>query len=304
MARHIPLPQWAREIVGCPKCGRTLQDLSDRLECAAGHVFGRKAAVAQFAVKEVPDRYDDAGYVERYAQFALGHAIRRGPSRFGTGDSEGLYRTMSEIVLRELVSAGERGDPVVVDVGCGVGRTVHDIASTFPLARVLGFDYSLEMAAFAMELCRGAVVPIGCASDGFPVVYQSREALPNVWIAQADARETPLRARFAGCGGADVVLINMVLDRLGAPSDVEAVLAGAVLACRRGGLVVVSTPFNWISRSCWERFDVSREWLLDAVVAEQCKVESAFDGLLYVEKLDPFGAALQLPVAVVSARRL
>lgn len=296
------VPVWVAPLLRCPACAGELTLEESDTHCSGQHRFPVSDGVPLFAMKTTLDKYDDRAYVERYAQYSFGYCVRRHDEIFGRGDSEALYRTVSELTLREVLSRSLE-NPLIVDVGCGVGRTVRDIGEAVRHARVLGFDYSLEMARFASAACAGRSVRLGCADDGYPIVEQHWPALENVWIAQGDARCTPLRGRLVGGGDADIVLVSMLLDRLYDPSDVEAVLAGAKLALKTGGLLILSTPFNWISAGCWQRFGESRGWLVKVLESMDYEIEIAFDGLKYREMIDPFGAALELPVAVISGRR-
>src|SRR4051794_20707416 len=89
------------------------------------------------------DRYDRSFDVpDVYTGIAFGHRL------FGDGSAEGLYRTMSALVL-----SSEAGK--VLDLGCGVGRVLYDCAAAMPSADFTGVDLSYNMCLRASALLRG-----------------------------------------------------------------------------------------------------------------------------------------------------
>ena len=286
--------------MACPVCGSSLAVSADGCHCDQGHTFPLTSDVVSFADKRETDKYDDPGLAARYVQYSFGASVMRN-GRVPDGRSEALYRTVSDICHTELIRRNLKS-PLIVDLACGVGRTVYDIAATHKAAVVLGMDLSRVMASTAAAICGGMTVRCGAAEDGWPEVQFFRPQVHNAFIAQADACRPPLRKVSEGGTGAAIVLSHMLIDRLYTVDDVEQSLAYAADLVEPGGMMVVTSPFNWITQETWNRYGGSRSWILERLKDLGLIVEVAFDYLPYRECLDPFGTTLELPVLVCTGR--
>jgi SAM-dependent methyltransferase len=289
-------------ILACPKCKAPLTLCVDQCRCRQGHIYPRGPDIYAFAEKSFTDKYDSEDMAARYVQYAFAFTVARTVGVAPDGRSEGLYRTVSDICRGELMSAANDA-PVIVDLACGVGRSIYDIASACSDAAVVGLDLSMTMARTAYRLCSGDPVPCGVASDGWPALDLTRTALPNVFVAQGDACVPPLRTVVLGSPGAMIVLSNMLIDRLRTSADVAASLIAAVDILVPGGLLVVTTPFNWTTEETWAYYGTSRTWLADSLTRLGLTVEINFDFLPYRECLDPFGTTFETPVQICAARK-
>ena len=245
----------------CPSCGGTLAKSAVGCKCPQEHAFPLISNVISFSAKTVKDKYDDPGLAARYVKYSFGAGILSRDS-ISDGRSEALYRTVSSICYAEMIRRDLKS-PLIVDLACGVGRVVCDIADAHRTAVVFGFDLSTAMAKTAAEICAGMPVPCGAEEDGWPVMQFARPKLDNVFIAQADACHLPLRTASAGGQGADIVLSNMLIDRLYRVQDVEQSLAYAADLVAPGGILMVTSPFNWITSETWSKYGRSRTWILD-----------------------------------------
>ncbi|MGB3674156.1 MAG: class I SAM-dependent methyltransferase [Candidatus Nanopelagicales bacterium] len=242
--------------------------------------------------------YESSEMSASYLQYCYGAANRRGA--FGQGESEGLYRTISDIASREIHS----GPPMalVIDFGCGVGRTTRDLATLADDVVVVGLDASIELASTASRILAGEPVECGSADHGWPPFPMQLPAVPNAAIVQADAVSPPLASRFGGKKAA-LVIANMLVDRLTNTADVDQMFDSMTDCLAPGGLAVVSSPSNWISKECWDRFGGDPQWIRDSLECRGLIVETSFSGLVYREAIDPAGTHLDLPVAVVAGRK-
>lgn len=276
------------------RCAECDQPFDDTFVCAEAHTPGTDGEVLVLAPKAVDDEYDDELMATRYAQYAFGYSLGQ-TDGLGVGGVEGLYRCVADLARDP---APDRL-PLVVDVGCGVGRTTYDLGRAHPDRLVLGLDLSTRLASVASRVCRGAEVWCGAEPEGWPLRPLRRPALDNVVVVQDDARSVPGQLT----GQAGVVVLNMLLDRLPTADQVTSTLAAWCRVVGEEGTVIVTTPLSWSSPSCWQAFGPRTDWLLDGLEGEGLVVDVAFSGLPYRELLDPNGTHVELPVTVVAARR-
>jgi len=227
------------------------------------------------------DRYDrDDGPVDLYTGIAYGHRV------FGEGAAEGLYRTMSALVL-----ASGGGD--VLEAGCGVGRILYDCAPAMAGSRFCGVDLAYRNCRRAHQILRGGEpVPLGAwAHRGRPgAALRETKKLENVWIAQASALALPfVPASF------DVVTAALLLCQL---DDPITALAEMTRVLRPGGRLLLATPFGFRAAELWP----GEQALRPALAGFGFQVEEWFDGLLYREVLDARGNAHEWRVTCIAAR--
>lgn len=294
---------WTRflAIASCPDCRAplALAPAEDALHCGNGHCFqlddGR---IPLFDPPREPaserQRLDDEEQAAAYAGMRAFAA-----EALGRGEAEGLYRTVSDLLLRALL-----GKPVqfLLDLGCGSGRTVVDAATAFPSALTVGVDRnpSALTIAYAAACLAGQAVSIDLRRWGFGSRSFVGRRLTNVFLAQADAERLPF-ARRPDWPGFDAVTCVNLLDRAKNPM---AVLDSAASVLRPGGILVLTTPLNWqqFDGALWQGLAGVQD-LRTEVEKRGLRVEAAFDGLVYREIQDARGSASDWRIAVVQARR-
>lgn len=232
------------------------------------------------------DRYDRSFDVpDVYTGIAFGHRL------FGDGAAEGLYRTMSALLLAGRPQA-------VLDVGCGVGRVLYDCAAALPETQFTGLDYSYNMCRRARALLQGRepIALPGLERWGWAgVQFAEARELANVELAQGSALDLPFApATF------DTVMATLLLCRL---SDPVAALAQMVRVLRPQGRLFLATPCGFTRAEDWENF-VPPDKLRSHLAMLGLRVEEWFENLIYREHIDAHGNAQEWRVRVIAVRAI
>jgi SAM-dependent methyltransferase len=185
---------------------------------------------------------------------------------------------------------------VLVDAGCGVGRTLRDLSALAPEALVLGLDGSLAMLELARSVVRDEEpIEVDLSGYGFGALRIPARPCPSVHLFRADIERLPVAD---GC--ADLVLSVNTVDRL--PHGPEKTLAEAHRVLRPGGTLVFTDPLNWTDPDLWRRYPDPRS-LRALLETLRFEVTTWFDDLLYHEILDARGSVEEFRTAVVAATR-
>jgi SAM-dependent methyltransferase len=170
-----------------------------------------------------------------------------------------------------------------LEVGCGVGRFIGEVARARPEWSCVGLDYSHQLLRQAGRYwCGDGPIEIDGRDRGFTVARLTGFRLPNVQFALADAADLPLRS-----GSMDWIIAAFVLDRL---ADPAAALAEWARVLRPGGHLLLTLPYNFQRAELWSHWyppDKLAQWLdrNNWRIAEQRRFE-------IIEPLDRHGNAL------------
>ena len=132
-----------------------------------------------------------------------------------------------DLQARVLDLAAPASSETILDVGCGNGTYLAELARRGFAGRVLGVDLSLGMLAAA----RQRLSQIGAAGAAGARDGSSEPGVPIVGLANADATALPL-----GDGAADLALAPHMLYHVPDPADALRELRRVT---RRGGRVVI-----------------------------------------------------------------
>jgi SAM-dependent methyltransferase len=282
-------------VLRCPACRHALAAAGDGVVCTGPerHTFGSEAGLLAFA-KIDQGKYDSA-YAKQYAAlWAYGFATRH------SGLDEPLYRTVASLAAEALVAVPARaGETVIVDAGCGVGRTTAACAELGPEAAVLGFDGSPHMLALAARIVQGnSSVRVDLRDAGFPRLTIPGRGLRQVFLARADIERLPVADACA-----DLVLSVNIVDRL--PRGPEPALRECHRLLRPGGRLVFTDPLNFQHRELWKRCGAGGgSAAMRRLIAKLgFELETWFDDLWYREVLDARGSFEEFRTLVVKARK-
>jgi SAM-dependent methyltransferase len=282
-------------VLRCPGCRHTLAAAGEGWVCTGPerHTFGCEGGLPTFASID-PGKYG-SGYAKQYAAlWAYGFASRH------SGLNEPLYRTVAALSAEALTSTSARSEEaVIVDAGCGVGRTTADCAQLAPTAAVLGFDGSPHMLALAARIVQGSSpVRVDLRHAGFRRLTIAGRGLPQVFLARADVERLPVADDCA-----DLVLSVNIVDRL--PRGPEPALRECHRLLRPGGWLVFTDPLNFQQRELWKRYGAggSSAAMGRLIAKVGFRVETWFDDLWYREVLDARGSFEEFRTLVVKARK-
>ncbi|NBX03636.1 MAG: putative 4-mercaptohistidine N1-methyltransferase, partial [Alphaproteobacteria bacterium] len=177
----------------------------------------------------------------------------------------------------ELVKQYAQNFDNALDLGCAVGRSTFEMARDFK--NIVGIDYSHEFVAAANQLkAEGnrTYTRKNSGSDFSPLTAEVDTAIDRnrVRFEQGDACALPLHIKEF-----DAVLMANVLCRLPEPLAVLERMQGANALVKKGGVLVMTTPFSWL-----ENYTPHARWLNG--VEDVAKHLTEFE-LVHIEEL-PF----------------
>lgn len=238
------------------------------------------------AAGSVTQTYADDAFVARYAAvWAYGHA-----------DPDRLSEPYYEQLIHQVTAALPARPRHVLDVGCGPGRVIADLADRFAGAQCTGIDASLPMIALAQSIIHteeGKTVLLDPSDFGFAQTAIPTRGRPDVeLLAESLTRYRQSERQH------DLVVASHLLDRVPDPSTTLEDLTHLVTP---GGRLVVTCAFNYSERTQWtlrSADDIARH-----LTSLGFAIEHEDDGVKYVERLDIRGTVTHHRAAMVRARR-
>jgi ubiquinone/menaquinone biosynthesis C-methylase UbiE len=124
-----------------------------------------------------------------------------------------------QLTLWGLTKVEIRADFVILDVGCGGGKTVSRLAQLAPQGKVFGLDYSPDMVEYSkkvnkkliaqnrVEIVEGSVEKMGFPDDGFDLVTAFETYY--FWISFPDALKEIKRVLKPG---GHLLLVNEMIQ--------------------------------------------------------------------------------------------
>ncbi len=171
----------------------------------------------------------------------------------------------------------------VLEIGCGVGRYIGEVARARPGWSCVGLDYSYQLLRQADRYwCREESIEVDGRDRGFTVARLPGLQLPNVQFALADAADLPLHATSM-----DWAVATFVFDRL---ADPAAALGELSRVLRPTGRLLLILPYNFQRAAHWTQFYPPArfaQWLSEA--GWQIVEQRSFP---IVEPLDVHGNAI------------
>lgn len=210
-----------------------------------------------------------------------------------TGASESLYRTVNALLLAELTNRS--GEYTILDLGCGVGRTLYDCAPLYPNSLFVGTDLSKRMLSYARKMLRGKKpFTQDVTFTGIGKVTLSPKYVNNVILAQGSALRLPFQDEVF-----DVLINTYLIDRVSDPSIAIKEMARVL---KRNGIVIFTDPLNGEKVSFWNKYP-KREQMIQDFKANKFLVEEWFDGMIFRQMKDVRGNYSDWNTLVIKARK-
>ena len=188
-----------------------------------------------------------------------------------TGGTEALYRSISSIILSNLSREKEH---LFLDLGCGIGRMLYDLAGLFSNSLFIGMDYSYNMLSRASQiLLEGIDITIDLTKKGFgQLKLPGTNPKENLVLIQGNALDIPFNPDTFDC-----VTKTFLIDRVDDPQEA---IRGSVKMLKPGGLFIFSNPMNFKNARGWEKFETA-EKLKDFINEVGVRIKEWFDGLIF-----------------------
>lgn len=219
--------------------------------------------VPVFAKREMPeriaDKYDGEYTVDgeqkvnnRYVDYYTA-LLAYADKLYNRGETVSLYNTIKAIALSNLVSTKNN---IILDVGCGVGRTIHDLCGVLENSDFVGLDYSYNMVNRAKEiLIEAKELELDISAQGFGVVkFQPNEKqFKNVDLIQGDACNLPFKDNSF-----DYVANTFLIDRVLDPAKC---IQESIRVLKPGGLFILTNPLDFEQSEIWKHLKTAKDVL-------------------------------------------
>lgn len=142
------------------------------------------------------------------------------------------------------------GNSNILELGCGSGYLLGNIALNDPNAECVGLDYSyqmLKMAAQVFKNTKGEPITYNRAlQNGMHDLEIKNHNLDNINFALSDACMTPLLDNSI-----DFCFSCFLWDRVGDPTKL---LKEKIRVTKPSGTIMIISPFNYLSEKGWDQW--------------------------------------------------
>lgn len=172
-----------------------------------------------------------------------------GNETLGLNGTEQIYKRITDLALNILNTSYMNLKPYVIDIGCGTGRTIRDLAIDRPDGTYLGVDESAAMLKLAKQiLCGTELIQFSPKHRGFNTCTLRGSGLRNVHLLGV---KEYLQALNHHQLEANLCISMNVIERA---QDVDSYLDLARRALSSQGHLILASSMNWLSARNWERF--------------------------------------------------
>ena len=136
----------------------------------------------------------------------------------------------------------------ILEVGCGVGRWIADLASSHPQSVCWGIDYSYQMLKQANDFwIKSKDLDLDMSHKGFnKMLHVPGSSLAKINFGLAKVSELPFDDHSQ-----DFVCSSFLIDRL---ADPAAGMLEMIRVLKPNGILVIITPLNFENADHWDSF--------------------------------------------------
>lgn len=179
--------------------------------------------------EEFKTEYAKLEVIEEYLKSAYGIYLNT-----TAGNREGFYAT--------ILSAGKSlpKDALVLDIGCGIGRTLLDYSLLCPQGLIIGFEYVYSTLKLAKQiLTTQAAIPILTKTEMQSHAIQRLQGFgrKNIALIAGAAEHLPFQE-----GTFDCVLGNYIFSII---DDYQSAVHKAARLLKSGGILITTNGFSW-----------------------------------------------------------
>ncbi len=160
---------------------------------------------------------------------------------------EGSYgRTLLGKVQKHI---GKDHPSTIVELGCGSGYLIGNLAEAYPGAECVGLDYSYQMLKMGAEVFKNSKeskIELRAFQNGMKDLSLETKNLANLSYGLSDACLTPFQDNSV-----DLCFSCFLWDRVGDP---EKLLKEKIRITREGGLILIISPFNYLTPKGWDNW--------------------------------------------------
>lgn len=225
--------------------------------------------------------YETESILNEYLTLHFAPAEVQMPFQFISRDLTEFPQRCADLVTKwtdKLAISPERA----LDIGCAVGGSSFRLAEKF--SEVTALDLSQSFIDAAKRLQRDGSIQFKCRSEGEQTI-ELEATIDKSSAQKIDFRRADACALPPDLVDFDAVLLANLLCRLPSPMSCLSRLSGPRGIVRRGGLVVLTTPFTWM-----ENFTPKQLWFGgqkdDPLSSEESLIERMSSEFELLEKFD------------------
>jgi ubiquinone/menaquinone biosynthesis C-methylase UbiE len=184
----------------------------------------------------------------------------------------------------------------ILEIGCGVGRWIAQLAQNYPQANCWGIDYSYQMLKRAKEYWVDAKsIEIDLSNKGFTPIQLEGQHLENLHFGLAKASQLPFEDRSQ-----DLVFSSFLLDRLEEPTKALEEMHRVLKV--KGTLLLIS-PLNFNQAKHWKDYYPPTK-IQETLHTIGFQILDWQENLLLKEPLDFRGNHIQWKCLAFAARKI
>lgn len=136
----------------------------------------------------------------------------------------------------------------ILEIGCGTGRWIANLAQVYPNSTCWGIDYSYQMLKQAHEYwVKGHTIYLDFSTKGFAKnMVLTGQQLKNLYFGLAKASDLPFED-----ASQDIIIHSFLLDRV---DDLKKALMEMHRILVSGGKMIFVTPLNFQKATDWEQY--------------------------------------------------